>query len=236
MACGNYKEYCESELYRPQYLESVLSDAEKAEREETRALSRYALIAALVFTACVTAGTLLGQLSEIYVDYAARKQAFAYEADLEEHGTGEEFPLQGLLLTVGEARTLMGPGIPMQDLKEELMLPEGKKLVAVKITGECKDPLAGQMKLKELYIQCGEDYYCQLDYQGLEIYEEAFGTPALTEDSFEDGEPGKVERWASFVVDEEVEGFTLCLEERSGRYLERIQAIHQVPVRLEGTG
>ncbi len=229
MACGNYKEYCESEFYRPEYMEPPLSSEEKKERETAKILTRYAWISVLLFLSCVAGGTLLRWMNEKYLESSAKNEAFAYEADTKEHRPGEEFPIQDLILAVGEARTLIGPGISRPELEEGWNLPGGKKLVVVKITERSGDPEAELSSLSELYIQWGDAYYCQADSWDAGDLEML----ALEEYFFEDRESGKPERWAAFVVDEEAQRFVLCLEERSGRYLERIRTIHQVPVSLQ---
>ncbi len=181
------------------------------------------MISIFIFVASIIGGTLFGVNYGEKQEERIKEELLSYEPPLQEHHLGDSFPFQALELTVEEARLL--------GTEEELGLPEGKKLVAVRLTGCGDGEWNYQNRLPDLYIRTpGDACYEQISSYEYEIYGNVFGMEAL--DAYALCESGEADGWVAFLLDEEEQRFTLYLEEREGEYLQKIEELHAIELEV----
>ncbi|MBQ8184870.1 MAG: hypothetical protein IJ036_03680 [Lachnospiraceae bacterium] len=144
-----------------------------------------------------------------------------------DHEMGAVFGYEHTFLGVMETRVLA--------TDEELNIPEGKKLIGVKLKSA-----RGQNWTEEdsdyyyyygySYIQCDEIAYGGIDPYDFDIYGKIFGWPAFNEANL--SERDQAEGWLGFLVDEGAETITLYLEECEDHSGEVIR-VHAIPLQLE---
>ena len=153
------------------------------------------------------------------------KQDF-YETEVlrKEHEVGESFSCQGITLTVMEAKVI--------DWEEGTEIPDGKKVIAIKIAGESNGKWEQKNQLRLPYIRCGDLYYHMFQGELSEEDEERYEIPMFSEYAL--CEKTHVEGWHLFFVDEWEQVFTRNLEGIEFEEIERIQTIHSIKFQLEG--
>lgn len=182
------------------------------------------LLISVVFIFLAVLFGSLGLLGyEEHLEVSMKEEDLEREVLTEQHELGEAFPFQRLTLTVEEARTLA-------DWKE-LEIPEGKKLVAVKISGSGNGEWEDYNEISRIYIRCGGICYPQISDYEFDGVGEVYRTPSLDRYAFCSSE--EAEGWVAFLVNEGARDFTMYMEELSDEEPAFLSAIHSVEIELE---
>lgn len=205
----------------------VLNPVEETEKSAFRKVfggaNGFLLISFLIALLVFVGGTVASLGYEKVQESRVQKRAMEQEAVRMGHEMGEEFSLGSIRLRVEEAKVLA--------TDEELDFPKGKQLVALRLScrggGEWED---GNI-LSEMFIFCGDSFYRQIDDFTYEPYGNVYQCPAL--DSYALCREEEAEGWVAFLTEKGIEGFTLYVEERSGKNQAYLDAVHTVDILLE---
>ncbi len=185
------------------------------------------LLASLaVFLLVFVGGTILGIAYEDFQEEQIQKSVLETEVSHTAHVMGEKFSFQGMTLSVTEARVL--------ELWTSQPLPPGKRVAAVKLEGTGDGSWNDANVVSDAYIRCGDVCYPQIYCYDYEPYGNMYRMPAFEPYSLSGST--QAEGWIAFLVDTDLEAFTLCLEDRVDADLAYIETIHSVEIQLEGDG
>lgn len=188
----------------------------------------FLLISIVIFVITVCGLTAFGFLYSRSQEKKLLNEVAEFRVERKDHAVGETFALQGMTLSVE------GAWIVDEGRETNPNLPEGKRLIAVKLRGESDGEWSDKNRLSTAYINCGGLYYEQLpSYETDENrkYGEAYDIPIFETVSL--CMEKEAEGCLMFWVDEDRQDFTLCLEERADKEPVFIQAIHTIDIHLE---
>ena len=200
----------------------------EVKERSSRGSTIFLIVSIVIFVAVTFGFTAFGFLYGRGQEKQLLREVEETEPDQLAHAVGETFTIQGMRLTIEEA------WIVDQGRERNPYLPEGKKLVAVKLLGESDGEWADKNRLSTAYIKSEGLYYEQMSAYEAEGNgkEGTFYDIPLFESSslcMEQETEGCILFW----VGEEQQDFTLCLEERTGQDLIFIEAIHTIELHLE---
>ncbi|MCI8418189.1 MAG: hypothetical protein HFI33_11975 [Lachnospiraceae bacterium] len=205
------------------YSQPVVKITEVRSWRNQKGGTAFLVISILIFVAAIVGGTLFGVSYGERQEKRVKEELLSYVPPVWEHELGACFTFQDVELTVEEV-TLLGT-------EEELGLPVGMKMVAVRLSGSGDGTWNYQNRLPELYIRTPEAAcYMQISSYEYEIYGSVFGMEAL--DTYALCEDGEADGWVAFLLDEEEQTFTLYLEEREGEYLQKIEKLHAIALEI----
>ena len=191
-------------------------------RKQKQGGTIFLLICLSIFLLVFIGGTIMVGIYSDKQKESVQREIMEADVPVLEHEPGEEFACQELMIRVTEAYTLGDDS--------ELDIPEGKKLIAVRLEGVGDGSWKDGNRLPDAYIYDGKGYYgCISSYQ-YEPYGQVYGYPGLDNFAFLGEEYG--EGWIGFLLDKEEEEFTFCLEARSGQNKVLLDGIHQVKLTL----
>ena len=183
----------------------------------------FLVISVLVFFLVLIGGTIFTVQYSVNKEERVQQELLDFVPETQVHEPGASFAFQDLQLSVSEAQLLA--------TREDVDLPLGKKLVAVRLTGSGDGKWKDENRLPELYIRTEEDVcYWQVSFYDYEFYGEIFRREGFEAYALCDAR--EMEGWAAFLVDEDQSRITLCLEEREGQYRKKITRIHQVTLEI----
>lgn len=185
--------------------------------------TKFLLISIALFLVVFVGGTIFGMVYEDSVEKKLQQELMDQEITEVAHEMGELFEFQeSMQLSVTDCRVLA--------TDEDLNLPGGKMLLAVKLEGTSDGQWKDSNELSDAYIRIGERCYWQIGAYEYEAYGEVYRCPAWNRYDLSGSD--QAEGWLAFLVDRDVRSVILCLEERTGENQIQIVKIHQIPVQI----
>lgn len=229
--CGCYnKQETEEEqhqelhdVYDGGYTHTEVYEPPKPVKRKMQGSSKFLIVSIVFFAIVFIGGTVLGMTYEDAVASKMQKELTESEVEVVFHESGESFQFQEMHLAVTDTCTLA--------TDEDINLPEGKKLIAVKLEGMGNGEWESYNEVSDAYVRINDSCYWQVPYYEYEPYGQVYGYPAFSPYALS-GEMA-AEGWIAFVLDKEEQEFLLCLEERSGENQIQIDRIHSIPLKLK---
>ena len=191
-------------------------------RKQKQGGTIFFLISLSIFLLVFIGGTVMVGICSDKYEQNVQREVMEAGVPVLEHERGEDFVCQALRIRVTEAYTLADDS--------ELDIPEGKKLVAVRLEGVGDGSWEDGNRISEAYIYAGGGCYKSIPNYQYDAYGRGYGCPGLDNYAFFGEEYG--EGWIGFLLDKEEETFTFCLEARSGKNRVLLDEIHQVKLTL----